>query len=135
MSCASPVSTLPSQCRTEPPFLIAFFPTVVNTAAGMRSVPTEMLDLALSTRAHGFTILRKIRFPFALPPMGLSSLACRTHGILTRGELLGTYLAQLPGFQAALTAGRAGPVSCSQGGVARVSAARVSTTLQRPPRA
>jgi NitT/TauT family transport system permease protein len=48
-------------------FLIAFFPIVVNTAAGMRSVPTEMLDLALSTRAHGFTILRKIRFPFALP--------------------------------------------------------------------
>src|ERR1017187_4928467 len=48
-------------------FLIAFFPVVVNTAAGLRSVPTEMLDLAHSTRASGFTILRKIRFPFALP--------------------------------------------------------------------
>ena len=48
-------------------FLIAFFPIVVNTAAGMRSVPTEMLDLAHSTRASGVTILRRIRFPFALP--------------------------------------------------------------------
>jgi NitT/TauT family transport system permease protein len=48
-------------------FLIAFFPIVVNTSAGMRSVPTEMLDLAHSTRASGFTVLRKIRFPFALP--------------------------------------------------------------------
>ncbi|HUZ54215.1 MAG TPA: ABC transporter permease [Streptosporangiaceae bacterium] len=48
-------------------FLIAFFPVVVNTAAGLRSVPTELLDLAHSTRASGFTILRKIRFPFALP--------------------------------------------------------------------
>jgi NitT/TauT family transport system permease protein len=48
-------------------FLIAFFPVVVNTAAGLRSVPTEMLDLAHSTRASEFTILRKIRFPFALP--------------------------------------------------------------------
>jgi NitT/TauT family transport system permease protein len=48
-------------------FLIAFFPIVVNTSAGMRSVPAEMLDLAHSTQASGFTILRKIRFPFALP--------------------------------------------------------------------
>lgn len=48
-------------------FLIAFFPIVVNTAAGLRSVSTELLDLAHSTRASGFTILRKIRFPFALP--------------------------------------------------------------------
>ena len=48
-------------------FLIAFFPIVVNASAGMRSVPSEMLDLAHSTQASGFTILRKIRFPFALP--------------------------------------------------------------------
>jgi NitT/TauT family transport system permease protein len=48
-------------------FLIAFFPIVVNTAAGLRSVSSELLDLAHSTQASGFTILRKIRFPFALP--------------------------------------------------------------------
>jgi hypothetical protein len=48
-------------------FLIAFFPIVINTAAGLRPVSTELLDLAHSTRASGFAILRKIRFPFALP--------------------------------------------------------------------
>jgi NitT/TauT family transport system permease protein len=52
-------------------FLIAFFPIVVNTAAGLRSVSTELLDLAHPTRAYGFTILRKIRFPFALPTSSL----------------------------------------------------------------
>ncbi|MGI8418732.1 MAG: ABC transporter permease [Nakamurella sp.] len=48
-------------------FLIAFFPIVVNTAVGLRSVPTELIDLARSTRASSLTILRKIRFPYALP--------------------------------------------------------------------
>jgi len=48
-------------------FLIAFFPVVVNTAVGLRSVPTELIDLARSTRASSLTILRKIRFPYALP--------------------------------------------------------------------
>lgn len=48
-------------------FLIAFFPIVVNTAVGLRSVPTEMIDLARSSRASPLTILRRIRFPYALP--------------------------------------------------------------------
>ena len=48
-------------------FLIAFFPIVVNTAVGLRSVPPELVDLARATRAPAHKVLRKIRFPYALP--------------------------------------------------------------------
>jgi NitT/TauT family transport system permease protein len=48
-------------------FLIAFFPIVVNTAVGLRSVPPELVDLARATRAPAHKVLRKIRFPHALP--------------------------------------------------------------------
>lgn len=48
-------------------FFIAFFPIVVNTAVGLRSVPPELVDLARATRASSLTVLRKIRFPYALP--------------------------------------------------------------------
>jgi NitT/TauT family transport system permease protein len=48
-------------------FLIAFFPIVVNTAVGLRSVPAELIDLARSTKASSLSVLLKIRFPYALP--------------------------------------------------------------------
>lgn len=48
-------------------FLVAFFPIVINTVVGLRSVPTEMLDLARSMRASGRAVFWKIRFPYALP--------------------------------------------------------------------
>ena len=48
-------------------FLIAFFPIVVNTAVGLRSVPPELIDLARATRAPALKVLGKIRFPHALP--------------------------------------------------------------------
>lgn len=48
-------------------FLIAFFPIVVNTSVGLRSVPPELVDLARATRAPAHKVLRKIRFPHALP--------------------------------------------------------------------
>jgi NitT/TauT family transport system permease protein len=47
--------------------LIAFFPIVVNTAVGLRSVPVELTDLARSTKASSLAVLLKIRFPHALP--------------------------------------------------------------------
>lgn len=48
-------------------FLIAFFPVVINSAVGLRSVPTEVLNLARSTGATRLAILRRIRLPHALP--------------------------------------------------------------------
>jgi NitT/TauT family transport system permease protein len=48
-------------------FLIAFFPVVIETAVGLRSVPVEMLDLARSMRASQAQIFWRFRFPHALP--------------------------------------------------------------------
>jgi NitT/TauT family transport system permease protein len=48
-------------------FLIAFFPVVISTAVGLRSVPGELIDLATSMGAGRFQLFRRIRFPYALP--------------------------------------------------------------------
>jgi NitT/TauT family transport system permease protein len=48
-------------------FLIAFFPVVISTAVGLRSVPGELIDLATSMGASRFQLFRQIRFPYALP--------------------------------------------------------------------
>ena len=46
---------------------IAFFPMVVNTAVGLASAEPEMLDLVRTLSASRWQVLRKIRFPNALP--------------------------------------------------------------------
>jgi NitT/TauT family transport system permease protein len=48
-------------------FLIAFFPIVISTAVGLRSVPQELIDLATSMGASRYRLFRSIRFPYALP--------------------------------------------------------------------
>jgi NitT/TauT family transport system permease protein len=48
-------------------FLVAFFPIVVDTAAGLRSPLPQVLDLARQLSASQFQIYTKIRFPSALP--------------------------------------------------------------------
>ena len=48
-------------------FLVAFFPMVVDTAAGMRATPPGLLELARSLRASRLQIFMKVQFPAALP--------------------------------------------------------------------
>lgn len=48
-------------------FLIAFFPIVIDTVVGLRSVEPEMLHLARSMGANGWQTFVKIRLPKALP--------------------------------------------------------------------
>ncbi len=47
--------------------LIAFFPVVISTVAGLRSVDPELLDLSATMGASRWQTFRKIRFPTALP--------------------------------------------------------------------
>ncbi|RDE09696.1 ABC transporter permease [Pelagibacterium lacus] len=47
--------------------LIAFFPIVINTVVGLRSVPAEMLHLARSMGATPLQAFWKFRLPQALP--------------------------------------------------------------------
>jgi NitT/TauT family transport system permease protein len=46
---------------------VAFFPMVINTAVGLRAVEPDLLALTQAMRATRWQVLRKIRFPNALP--------------------------------------------------------------------
>lgn len=48
-------------------FLIAFFPIVIDSVLGLKSVSKEMLDLASSMRASQLAQFWRIRLPTALP--------------------------------------------------------------------
>lgn len=48
-------------------FLIAVFAMVIDTVLGLRSVPSDVIDLARSLRGSRLDVLRRIRFPCALP--------------------------------------------------------------------
>ena len=48
-------------------FLIAVFPIIVNTVLGLRSVPSDILDLAKVLNGSPVKTFLKIRFPIALP--------------------------------------------------------------------
>jgi NitT/TauT family transport system permease protein len=50
-------------------FLIAFFPIVVSTVVGLRSVPPELIHLGRSMGFNAMQMLLKIRLPHALPSM------------------------------------------------------------------
>jgi NitT/TauT family transport system permease protein len=47
--------------------LIAFFPIIVDTAAGLKITPPELLDLSRSYRSGPLKTFLKVRFPMALP--------------------------------------------------------------------
>ena len=48
-------------------FLIAFFPILVSTIAGLKSVETEMINLVRSMGASTMKIMLRVRLPSALP--------------------------------------------------------------------
>lgn len=47
--------------------LIAFFPIIINTVVGFKSVPREMIDLVRALGARRLETFRKIMIPHALP--------------------------------------------------------------------
>jgi NitT/TauT family transport system permease protein len=47
--------------------LLCFFPIVLSTVAGLRSTPTEMIELSRSLDASTFKTFLKVRVPWALP--------------------------------------------------------------------
>jgi NitT/TauT family transport system permease protein len=48
-------------------FLVAFFPLVVGTVAGLLATPPELIELGRSCRAGRLQELLRIRLPFAIP--------------------------------------------------------------------
>lgn len=50
-------------------FLVAFFPVVISTMVGLRSMESEMLELARSMRCSRTQLFLHFQFPLALPAM------------------------------------------------------------------
>ncbi len=48
-------------------FLVAFFPLVVGTVAGLLATPAELIELGRACRASKWQELTRIRLPFAIP--------------------------------------------------------------------
>ena len=72
-------------------FLLCFFPIVVDSIAGFKSVPPPLLQLASSMRAKPLALFFKIRLPAALPNIfaGLKvSIALATTAAIV-GEFVG----------------------------------------------
>jgi NitT/TauT family transport system permease protein len=73
-------------------FLIAFFPILVATIGGMKSVETELLDLVRSMSATRAQIVGKVQVPSALPQFfsGLKISVCLAVVGAIVGEFVGS---------------------------------------------
>jgi len=72
-------------------FLISFFPIVIDTAVGLRSITPEMIDLARSMGASQTQIFRDFRLPSSLPYLfsGLKVAATLAVAGAVVGEFVG----------------------------------------------
>lgn len=48
-------------------FLVAFFPLVLSVAAGLASVPADLIELGRACKSNRWTELWRIRLPYAVP--------------------------------------------------------------------
>jgi NitT/TauT family transport system permease protein len=72
-------------------FLISFFPIVIDTAVGLRSMSSEMMDLARSMGASRMQIFTQFRLPTSLPYLfsGLKVAATLAIAGAVVGEFVG----------------------------------------------
>jgi NitT/TauT family transport system permease protein len=73
-------------------FLIAFFPIVVSTVVGLKSVESDMIDLLRSMGARTMKIMLRVRGPTALPQMfaGFKIAICLSVVGAIVGEFVGS---------------------------------------------
>ena len=73
-------------------FLISFFPIVVSTVAGLKSVETDMIDLVRSMGARTAKVMLRVRGPSALPQMfaGFKIAVCLAVVGAIVGEFVGS---------------------------------------------
>jgi NitT/TauT family transport system permease protein len=82
---------------------IAFFPMVVNTAVGLASAEPEMLDLVRTLKASRWQVLRKIRFPNAVPYIFVGLKLNATMSVI--GALVGEFVASERGLGSLIITG------------------------------
>jgi NitT/TauT family transport system permease protein len=89
-----------AQARISVSFLIAFFPVVIDTMLGLRSVDPDALDLFRTMRGSRFQALLKIRLPHALPYL-FSGLKVAISFALV-GAIAGEFIASQTGLGSAI---------------------------------
>lgn len=77
-------------------FLVAFFPIVVDTAAGIRATPPGLLELARSLRASPLQVFLKIQFPAALPFIFAGAKVAVTLAVI--GAVIGEFVGSVSGL-------------------------------------
>jgi NitT/TauT family transport system permease protein len=77
-------------------FLVAFFPIVVDTAAGIRATPPGLLELARSLRASPRQVFLKIQFPAALPFIFAGAKVAVTLAVI--GAVIGEFVGSVGGL-------------------------------------
>lgn len=77
-------------------FLIAFFPVVINSATGLRSVPRSLLQFAYSTRASRLRVLWKVQLPSALPSIFSGLKIAITFAVI--GAVVGEFVGSSEGL-------------------------------------
>lgn len=82
--------------RTTFSIFISFFPILVATAAGLQSVPRDMLRLCRSVGATDWQVLTHVRFPTALPFLFSGMKVAVTLSII--GIVVGEFIASQKGL-------------------------------------
>ena len=77
-------------------WLVAFFPIVVDTAAGLQSTPRELMELARSLRASRWEIFAKVQFPSALPFIVTGAKVAVTLAVI--GAVIGEFIGSSEGL-------------------------------------
>lgn len=84
------------QSRVTFSIFISFFPILVATAAGLQSVPRDMLRLCRSVGASDWQVLANVRFPSALPYLFSGMKVAVTLAII--GIVVGEFIASQQGL-------------------------------------
>ncbi|QDM20767.1 ABC transporter permease [Tardiphaga sp. vice154] len=77
-------------------WLVSFFPIIVDTTAGLRATPRELLELAHSLRATPWQIFIKVQFPAALPFVLTGAKVAMTLAVI--GAVIGEFVSSSEGL-------------------------------------
>jgi len=77
-------------------WLVAFFPIIIDTAAGLRSTPRELVQLARSLKASPWQMFYKVQFPAALPFVLTGAKVAITLAVI--GSVIGEFMGSSSGL-------------------------------------
>ncbi|MGO4714604.1 ABC transporter permease [Bradyrhizobium sp. 2TAF24] len=77
-------------------WLVAFFPIIIDTAAGLRATPRDLVQLARSLKASPWQIFYKVQFPAALPFVLTGAKVAITLAVI--GAVIGEFMGSSHGL-------------------------------------